>query len=162
MSSTMSAVSYLQSKVTGAPNTTPSFHSSSDSTYRPPPVGGGFGSNQGGGCGGGYGGGYGGGCGSGGGIIAAPAMQAEVALIATATMQTRAAVGVIIHLEKNQRRRSSRSLREKSLQSHQRRWWTYWTWMRSDARYCWRFTFPLAVHIQGCRTGCSCRLSPRR
>ena len=97
-----------------------------------------------------------------GGIIAAPAMQAEVALIATATMQTRAAVGVIIHLEKNQRGRSSRSLREKSLQSHQRRWWTYWTWMRSDARYCWRFTFPLAVHIQGCRTGCSCRLSPRR
>lgn len=65
-----------------------------------------------------------------GGIIAAPAMQAEVALTATPTMQTRAAVGVIIHLERNQRRRSSRSLHEKSLQSHQRRWWTFWTWMR--------------------------------
>ena len=58
----MSAVSYLQSKVTGAPNSTPSFPSS-DSTYRPPPVGGGFGSNQ-GGQGGGYGGGYGGGGGN--------------------------------------------------------------------------------------------------
>ena len=67
MSSTMSAVSYLQSKVTGVPNSAPSFPSSSDSTYRPPPVGGGFGSqsNQGGGYGGGGYSGYGGGGGAG-------------------------------------------------------------------------------------------------
>lgn len=57
MSSTMSAVSYLQSKVTGAPPPPmPSAHGGSDGTYRPPAVGGGFGSGDRGGFGGDRGG----------------------------------------------------------------------------------------------------------
>lgn len=59
MSSTMSAVSYLQSKVTGAPPLPmPSSGGGSDGTYRPPAVGGGFGGDRGGGDHCGFGGGF--------------------------------------------------------------------------------------------------------